>query len=305
MIVSLMMGTVKAITETQRHILSDLVRLFRERGRPIKSNEIAKSIGRDDGTVRNLMSVLCHMKVAKGIAGPRGGYAPTAGTYAVLMGREKAQLKKTPILIRGYKRISAVVSSINIIDLPNPQSMAVVQLVGEVDEVEPGDEIKVGPTSAGRLTLLGTVLNVDPRTNSVILRLRSLTGFPDLPIERIATKKLVMLQADDKIRTAAKILHENDFRAAPVIGKNGDLMGMISMNEIAKAVSERREGDKVVNLAEYPVFTVYRNTPLSEVVQLLVRENVGRVLLVNKMKKPVGIVTRTDIIRWISEREIS
>lgn len=294
-----------SLSYTQRLILSSLIRLFRASGRPVKSGEIAKVVGRDDGTIRNVMSALKPMNVVEGTAGPMGGYAPTVKAYRLLMMSEGKKLKETPIHVTGHKRVNGVVLSMNILNLPSPPGMAMIQLLGEIEEIRIGDQVKIGPTPAGKLTIIGTVVSIDKNTRSVLMKLHKIVEFPDLPIGRIATKKLATLKSNDSIRKAAKLLYSNNIRAAPVTSEKGKLLGMVSTREVAKAVSQRKENGKVKEIADYPIYTVVPSVPLSKVVQMMSRERLTRVLLVNKQNKPVGIVTSSDIIKWISSTEIA
>lgn len=56
---------------------------------------------------------------------------------------------------------------------------------------------------------------------------------PSLKIDGIMTKEVITISEDDSIYTAAKLMAEHQIRRLPVV-KNGELVGIIALGDIAK-----------------------------------------------------------------------
>ncbi len=69
------------LTQIQREILTALINLQRRTGRAIKGEEIASTIDRNPGTIRNQMQSLKAIHLVEGVPGPKGGYRAIAAAY--------------------------------------------------------------------------------------------------------------------------------------------------------------------------------------------------------------------------------
>ncbi|MEM3410340.1 MAG: Rrf2 family transcriptional regulator, partial [Fervidicoccaceae archaeon] len=107
------------LTQTQREVLMALIELYERHKRLIKSIEIAEMIGKDEGTVRNVISSLRSLGLLESKTGPMGGYVPT------LKAREL--MKSTGIIAYGSLKIkkdgketNITAFSVEILDILNP-----------------------------------------------------------------------------------------------------------------------------------------------------------------------------------------
>lgn len=72
------------LTKTQRDFIKMMLDLYGKTGRAIKCKEIAESINRSPGTLRNQTQILKGLKLIKSLPGPKGGYIPTGLAYEKL-----------------------------------------------------------------------------------------------------------------------------------------------------------------------------------------------------------------------------
>jgi len=98
------------------------------------------------------------------------------------------------------------------------------------------------------------------------------------------------------IEETKKILLRYGHNGIPVV-EEGELKGIITMQEVNKAKQHGLGKELVSKYMSDQVISVKLNTPLTEIQELMINYDIGRVLVVNQENRLVGIVTRTDLIR--------
>jgi len=152
-------------------MLTALVNLAENVDRPISGKEIADSIDRKAGTVRNRMQSLRSLQLVEGVPGPDGGYVPTDDAYDVLGIDRMDGAETTPVAVDGTPVEGVNVESIDLSSVANPElCRAELVLRGPVGPFETGDHVTVGPTPATGLELSGTVDATNVDGNTLLLR---------------------------------------------------------------------------------------------------------------------------------------
>lgn len=160
------MSTIQ-LTSSQERVLTALVNLAENADRPVSGRDIAESIDRNAGTVRNRMQSLRDLQLVEGVAGPDGGYVPTDGAYDTLGVERMDDAETTPVAVDGDTVEGVNVEEIDFSSVANPElCRAELVIRGPVGPFEAGDHVTVGPTPAAGLRLSGTVdaTNVDGDT---------------------------------------------------------------------------------------------------------------------------------------------
>lgn len=98
------------------------------------------------------------------------------------------------------------------------------------------------------------------------------------------------------IEETKKILLRYGHNGIPVV-EEGELKGIITMQEVNRAKQHGLGKELVSKYMSDQVVTVRLNTPLTEIQELMINYDIGRILVVNQEDKLVGIITRTDLIR--------
>lgn len=98
------------------------------------------------------------------------------------------------------------------------------------------------------------------------------------------------------IEETKKILLRYGHNGIPVV-EAGELKGIITMQEVNKAKQHGFGKELVSKYMSDQVVTVKLNTPLTEIQELMINYDIGRILVVSQEDKLVGIITRTDLIR--------
>ena len=98
------------------------------------------------------------------------------------------------------------------------------------------------------------------------------------------------------IEETKKILLRYGHNGIPVV-EEGKLKGIITMQEVNKAKQHGLGKELVSKYMSNQIISVRLNTPLTEIQELMINYDIGRILVVSEESKLVGIITRTDLIR--------
>ncbi|MDP2845135.1 MAG: hypothetical protein Q8N79_03540 [Candidatus Methanoperedens sp.] len=146
------------LTKTQEEIISVLVDLYEKTCRTVKCEEIAESIHRTHGTIRNQMQVLKILKLVKGVPGPKGGYLPTGLAY------EHLKFSQETELVQVYHNGEISSAMLKEIQLKLPNS-GVLHVMGDITDFKIGDRINI---ASKKLIVLGRVVGRDDINNSLL-----------------------------------------------------------------------------------------------------------------------------------------
>ncbi len=288
------------LSYTQREVLQTLVSLYVKAQRLIKSTEIAKALKRDDGTIRNVILGLKSAGLVESKTGPNGGYKPTpkAYSYLKLIYEETGPFTKVR---KDGSEINIHVLNVELIDLTNPySSKAVLKVAGDINSLKVGDRISVGPLPISRLVLSGIVLLVDMFRSELVVEVESLISIPREPVKSLLkSRRLITTTTDASVRDIAKILSAENVRGLPVIEGSGKLVGMITSADVIRALINNDVDAPVTKYMRTNIVTATPDEDIYEIIDKMVKNNTGRIIIVYD-GKPIGIITRTDILNRIA-----
>ncbi len=135
----------------------------------------------------------------------------------------------------------------------------------------------------------------------------------------IMTHDVATVRADSALRDAVQVMLARHISGLPVLGTNGDVVGMLTESDLLRraemgteaktrwleamfdpgrlaASFARAHGRRVSEVMTPGAVSVVETTPLQGVVTLMQDENVRRVLVMQG-RRLVGIVARADLIR--------
>ena len=285
------------LTSVQKEILQNLINLYQtSNGKSVKGEDIAEVMNRNPGTIRNQMQALRSLSLVKGVPGPQGGYKPTIEAYQTLKIQFTDESYKIP-LHRGEEYLEGLsVSKIEFTSIPHPaECEAAVKILGSIKNLEIGDIIRIGPTPVNNLGIMGEIVGRDDMDNLLLLDIHTIRSIPKNPIKDIASTNLITLDKEDTIRKAAKILSKNNIDGAPVT-KDKKAIGVITLSDIINSLSNSQEDQKVKDIMSKDVLSINGNTRIGKAVEVMYKNNVGRLVLVDDEDNIAGIVTRTDLI---------
>ncbi len=295
----------RRLTATQREVLETLVKLYDKEKRSIKSKEIATILNKDEGTVRNIIAWLKGMGLIESLTGPSGGYIPTLKAYDVIKGSSAQGEEYGYGVLTAFENGSKyrfIARSLEIMGLLTGGPVrAVVKILGDLNKVKEGSRVRLESLLWRKLVLEGVVKRINMSAGEILVEIDKLVAIPDEYVEKVATKSLIYIKRNESLKEAAEKLMKNKIRGAPVVDERNDLVGFITMTDIAGALAKYGNPEERVELYMNPkVFTISENDTIFEAMKLMDLYRVGRLVVTNDRGTPCGIITRTDILKYIA-----
>lgn len=289
------------LTSVQKEILQSLINLYRKsKGKSIKGEEIAEVMNRNPGTIRNQMQSLRSLGLVKGVPGPRGGYKPTIEAYHTLNISAVDKEAFVPIYKKGKKVGDLTVAKIEFTSIPHPgECEAAIKVIGNIKQLDLGDKVRIGPTPVNKLVVNGMVVGRDDMDNLILLDTTSIRSIPHKSVLDVASQNLITLEINMSIEEASWILSNNGIDGAPVV-ENKNVMGILTLSDITKAIANKKQGFKISEVMSTHIITVEEDLMISDAIEIMNKNKIGRLIVVDKDKLPVGIVTKTDILNEIA-----
>jgi CBS domain-containing protein/anti-sigma regulatory factor (Ser/Thr protein kinase) len=126
--------------------------------------------------------------------------------------------------------------------------------------------------------------------------------FQDLKAADIMTKDLVTLSPDKKVSQAKELMKIRKISGIPIVDKENTLLGIISIEDIIKALETNTINNPLSQLMSKKVMTLKPNENLASIVEKFHTRKVGRFPVVNKKNQILGIITKEDIQDGILEK---
>lgn len=120
----------------------------------------------------------------------------------------------------------------------------------------------------------------------------------ELKIEQVMTSNVVTVTPDVGLSAVMELLRLNRISGCPVVD-NGSLVGIISIEDLIKALSYGEIEASVGERMTKAVITVNANDSVIEAVKRFSQHRVGRLPVVDRDKRLVGILTSGDITRGL------
>jgi acetoin utilization protein AcuB len=126
-------------------------------------------------------------------------------------------------------------------------------------------------------------------------------------------RRPVTVSPQETLRNAWRIIREHWIRHLPVV-ERGRLVGIVTDRDLRHALPSRAVGlemHEIPHLAEKipiwevmsrAVVTIHREAPIEEAARLLLKYRIGGLPVV-KGETLVGIITKTDLVRALIERQ--
>jgi CBS domain-containing protein len=113
----------------------------------------------------------------------------------------------------------------------------------------------------------------------------------------IMTRDIITVNPATSVRNLASLLIRNQISGAPVAGKNGRIVGVVSEADIVA-----KRGKDVRSIMSKKVIRVAEDTTVEEIAQLMTTHAVKRLPVMNG-DEIVGIVSRADVVSAIAQGE--
>ncbi len=139
--------------------------------------------------------------------------------------------------------------------------------------------------------------NISDQSIGTITRAEELAY--ELRIEEVMTRNVTTLSPSAKMSEALDAFRQIRISGAPVIDPDGNLVGIISMEDLINGL---RQGDLDAPVSKYMsshLITVKGSDPVVEALKQFVGTKFGRLPVVNDQGKMIGLLTKGDITRGL------
>ncbi len=290
------------LTMTQRQVLETLVTLYEEKKRMIKSKEVARILGKDEGTVRNIIVWLKNVGLVESRTGPLGGYIPTLKARELLRKTYSHPIAYGVVKLGDkHERVLNIIS-MEILNLFSHESAkALVKVLGDTSFVEKGMKTRIESIPKPRFIAEGYVEKVDNAVRQILVRITNILSIPEVRVGDIARRNIIFLEGSQTLIEASKILSKHGIRGAPV-KENNKLIGFFTASDLARAIARGlTPSDRVRDaLSRRDIVTLNEQADIFDAISLMESQNVGRLVVVDSSNNPVGIITRTDILKLMT-----
>ena len=113
----------------------------------------------------------------------------------------------------------------------------------------------------------------------------------------IMTRDIITVSPTMTIKSLAMTLIKNQISGAPVAGKNGKIVGVVSEADIVA-----KKGKDVKAIMTKKIISVAEDTAVEEIARLMTTQKIKRVPVM-RGDQLVGIVSRADIVSAIARGE--
>lgn len=113
------------------------------------------------------------------------------------------------------------------------------------------------------------------------------------------TKNPVTVKPNSSVQDVAKIMSEKKIGSI-IISGNGELSGILTERDLVRKVLARGKDPKSVKVNEImskPVVRINENSDLLDASELMKKKSIRRLVVVDKTKKIVGILSTNDMAR--------
>lgn len=147
---------------------------------------------------------------------------------------------------------------------------------------------------------------------------------PEILARDIMVKKVITINKDASVNELSELLIKNKISGVPVVDERGNLVGIATEGDLIvkdadfhfpryfklldgiiyleslnrfKRNLKKYLGTKVEDIMTGKVKTVSVDTPVSEVANIIIRNNINRVPVLDSSGNLAGIITRADIVK--------
>lgn len=126
-----------------------------------------------------------------------------------------------------------------------------------------------------------------------------------MQIRDIMTTNVLTIPADSMVREVLEMFDNNRIHHIPVTGNDGEIVGMLSEKDIQGYMKLRKTFNvarhlKVSEIMTAPIFSYYDTVDIKKAAQAMNDNHLHAILVVNQSEKMVGILTSTDILRYVA-----
>lgn len=119
-------------------------------------------------------------------------------------------------------------------------------------------------------------------------------------VGEVMEPELFCLALDTPLACAAAELAERGISGAPVCDPRGRVVGMLTKSDLVEVFGAPRDGRVAADIMTPMTLSVVADDPLERAIGLMAFEGVHRLLVVDALGNPRGIITSMDVLRELA-----
>ncbi len=131
------------------------------------------------------------------------------------------------------------------------------------------------------------------------------------PVREIMSRDVICLSEKSSTKEVVDVMLANQIGAIPIVDSDDKLAGIVTERDIALSIAGEMDDRTAQDYMSTKVFTTTPGTPIESACKIMVRNGLRRIPIVGgeadiskAAKKLLGIVTSTDIIRFLNAKEL-
>jgi CBS domain-containing protein len=133
-------------------------------------------------------------------------------------------------------------------------------------------------------------------------------------VSELMTRNIISVSPYSTLEEVVEIFKSNKISGAPVLDKNffigeiskTDILNLVKKNSLEEIDEKDREILKktfVADIMKKPI-CIHEDRSVEEAKKKMEKHNIKRLLVLDKKNRLVGIITRTDLLKWAPKQEI-
>jgi CBS domain-containing protein len=114
-------------------------------------------------------------------------------------------------------------------------------------------------------------------------------------VRDVMTQVVVTVEPETPVAEIKELLRSRHISGVPVVSREGALLGVVSLSDLLEGDATRT----ALEAATRTVVTIDEDSPLAEAARLLLELGIRR-LVVRRGDRIAGILTATDIVKWVA-----
>lgn len=139
-----------------------------------------------------------------------------------------------------------------------------------------------------------------------IIQLKGLDALEE-ELQYYMVKEPVFVYRDIEVSEAIQIMFQHDLGSLPIISsRDGTLAGIVTERDLVKAFTKNTfaDADLVEFITKVPITKSFATTTIKQIIKTMVDNKIRRIILTDKDKNVKGVVTASNVIRYISDHII-
>ncbi len=131
-----------------------------------------------------------------------------------------------------------------------------------------------------------------------------------MTVGEICNREVIVIQRDEAVVEAAKLMRQYHVGAVIVIDKHNDRqipVGIVTDRDLVVEVLATELDETVITVGDImapDIFTVKENTATYEAIEFMRRKTIRRLPIVDETGELVGILTLDDVLQLLSEQSL-